>query len=53
MVVDGGLGILVPDTYANAPSELVFNNVGDACHLMFSATVGWVYLGGTITFVIP
>ena len=53
MVVDGGNATLTPDTFASAPEALIFTEVGHACHLMFSATVGWVYLGGLAEPGIP
>ncbi len=53
MVVDGGNATLTPDTFASAPDVLSFTSVGDACHLMFTATAGWVYLGGLAAPAIP
>jgi len=49
MVVDGGGTPFVdPATFAS-PGVLIFTEVGDAAHLLFSATVGWFYLGGLAT----
>ena len=53
MIVDGGNATLTPANFASAPANISFTNVGDACHLMFSATVGWIYLGGTVSIAIP
>lgn len=47
MIADGGAATLTPDNLGNG-STIVFNDIGDSAHLIFT-NGAWHFMGGTAT----